>query len=92
MRAVVVDDSLGIGDELDARWRAHVDGYEDEWAATLRGPGEAARFVSFVNAPETPDPSSGLRRRAGPGPARDAESERTSNAVLVAGSTLEVRR
>jgi nitrite reductase (NADH) large subunit len=35
----------------------HVGGYEDEWRATLEDPAKLERFVSFVNAPGTPDPS-----------------------------------
>ena len=35
----------------------HVAGYEDEWAAVLADPERLRRFVSFVNAPGTPDPS-----------------------------------
>ena len=35
----------------------HVDGYFDEWKATLEDPEKLGRFVSFVNAPDTPDPS-----------------------------------
>jgi nitrite reductase (NADH) large subunit len=34
-----------------------VAGYRDEWAETLDDPERLARFVSFVNAPGTPDPS-----------------------------------
>ncbi|MFD9947943.1 nitrite reductase large subunit NirB [Nonomuraea sp. NPDC059023] len=57
LREVVVEDSLGICADLDARMARHVAGYEDEWRATLEDPGKLARFVSFVNAPGTPDPS-----------------------------------
>ncbi|MGW5369350.1 nitrite reductase large subunit NirB [Streptomyces sp. NPDC004009] len=56
VRDVVVHDSLGICDELEALMRAHVAHYRDEWAATVDDPGKLARFVSFVNAPDTPDP------------------------------------
>jgi nitrite reductase (NADH) large subunit len=57
LRSVIVDDSLGIGGELDAAIVRHVERYEDEWAAVLADPGRLSRFVSFVNAPGTPDPS-----------------------------------
>ncbi|WP_374983243.1 nitrite reductase large subunit NirB [Streptomyces fradiae] len=57
VREVVVEDSLGIGEELDALMARHVAGYRDEWAETLADPERLARFVSFVNAPEAPDPS-----------------------------------
>jgi hypothetical protein len=38
LRSVLVDDSLGIGTELDAATAAHVERYEDEWAAVLADP------------------------------------------------------
>ncbi|WP_248579984.1 nitrite reductase large subunit NirB [Nocardioides sp. InS609-2] len=56
LREVVVDDVLGLGSELEAAMARHVDGYFDEWKATLEDPEKLARFVSFVNAPDTPDP------------------------------------
>ncbi|MEP9384514.1 nitrite reductase large subunit NirB [Nocardioides sp. KR10-350] len=57
VREVVVDDVLGLGSELEAAMAKHVAGYFDEWRATLEDPDKLARFVSFVNAPETPDPN-----------------------------------
>ncbi|MBV1849765.1 nitrite reductase large subunit NirB [Catellatospora tritici] len=56
LRDVIVDDSLGLCAELDAQMAQHVTAYADEWRATLDDPDRLARFVSFVNAPETPDP------------------------------------
>lgn len=57
VREVVVEDSLGLGAELEAEMARHVGGYFDEWKATLEDPEKLGRFVSFVNAPDTPDPS-----------------------------------
>jgi nitrite reductase (NADH) large subunit len=57
LRAVIVDDSLGVAAELDAAMDGHVVGYSDEWRATLEDPERLRRFVSFVNAPDVPDPS-----------------------------------
>jgi nitrite reductase (NADH) large subunit len=56
LRSVLIDDSLGIGAELDAAVARHVESYEDEWAAVLADPERLRRFVSFVNAPGAPDP------------------------------------
>jgi len=56
LRSVVVDDSLGLVDELVADMERHVAGYECEWKATLADPERLARFRVFVNADE-PDPS-----------------------------------
>lgn len=57
LRDVVVHDSLGLCGELEAMMARHVAGYRDEWAATLDDPDRLRRFVSFVNAPDAPDPS-----------------------------------
>jgi nitrite reductase (NADH) large subunit len=57
LRSVLVDDALGIAAELDAAMARHVACYTDEWAAVLDDPQRLRRFVSFVNAPGTPDPS-----------------------------------
>ena len=35
----------------------HVTHYSDEWKATLEDPEKVSRFVSFINAPDTPDPT-----------------------------------
>ncbi|WP_435613536.1 nitrite reductase large subunit NirB [Streptomyces sp. bgisy159] len=56
VRDVVVEDSLGICEELESLMAAHVSAYRDEWAETINDPQKLARFVSFVNAPDTPDP------------------------------------
>jgi nitrite reductase (NADH) large subunit len=57
LHAVIIDDSLGLCAELDAAMARHVDSYEDEWRATVDDPERVRRFASFVNAPDTPDPS-----------------------------------
>jgi nitrite reductase (NADH) large subunit len=57
VRDVVVHDSLGICAELEELMAAHVAGYRDEWADTINDPERLRRFVSFVNAPDTPDPT-----------------------------------
>jgi nitrite reductase (NADH) large subunit len=57
VREVVVEDALGLGAELEQAMARHVGTYFDEWQATLQDPAKLARFVSFVNAPDTPDPN-----------------------------------
>ncbi|MDQ4051151.1 MAG: nitrite reductase large subunit NirB [Actinomycetota bacterium] len=57
VREVVVGDVLGLGSELEAAMARHVEGYFDEWKETIEDPEKLARFVSFVNAPDTPDPT-----------------------------------
>jgi len=57
LRGVILDDALGICADLEAAMEAHVAAYHDEWEAVLDDPEKLRRFTSFVNAPETPDPS-----------------------------------
>ncbi|HLY34886.1 MAG TPA: hypothetical protein VKQ07_10175, partial [Jatrophihabitantaceae bacterium] len=57
LRAVIVDDSLGICADLDDAMRQHVTNYRDEWADVLADPARLSRFVTFVNAPGVPDPA-----------------------------------
>ncbi|WP_194419595.1 nitrite reductase large subunit NirB [Microbacterium abyssi] len=91
LRSVILDDSLGVCADLDTAMARHVDDYEDEWAATLRDPDKLARFQSFVNAAQTPDPS--LAYVATRGQVRPASpSEREDGSVLIAGTTLAVLR
>jgi nitrite reductase (NADH) large subunit len=91
IRAVVLEDSLGICDDLDAAMATHVDSYEDEWAAALADPEKLRRFGSFVNAPDQHDDSLAYVNERGQ--ARPAtESERAQGGILIAGTTLEVRR
>src|SRR5205807_2926146 len=65
LRAVIVDDSLGICADLEAAMAAHVDNYSDEWRGVLEDPVKLARFTSFVNAPGTPDPTISFRTERG---------------------------
>ncbi|MEV1295640.1 nitrite reductase large subunit NirB [Pseudonocardia sp. NPDC049635] len=76
LRSVIVDDSLGICAELDAAMARHVDSYADEWAGVLDDPEKLSRFVSFVNAPDAPDPTIRFVRERGqnvPAPGRPDE-------------------
>ncbi|MGN9776298.1 nitrite reductase large subunit NirB [Micromonospora sp. H33] len=57
LRAVIVDDSLGLCAELDEAMARHVASYSDEWRDVLEDPVRLRRFTSFVNAPDVPDPS-----------------------------------
>ncbi|MHB8669726.1 MAG: nitrite reductase large subunit NirB [Acidimicrobiales bacterium] len=56
LRQVVVDDSLGIAEELEAEMERHVATYQCEWKATIGDPERVSRFRSFINDEGT-DPS-----------------------------------
>ncbi len=56
LKNVVVNDSLGIGDQLEKEMQALVDNYECEWKNVVESPELRKRFTHFVNAPEEKDP------------------------------------
>ncbi|UOE45365.1 nitrite reductase large subunit NirB [Agromyces larvae] len=89
VREVVVEDSLGLAEELEAAVARHVGGYEDEWAATLADPERLRRFRAFVNEPTAPTVAR-VRERGQLRPATPEEQAR-GEAVLVAGPTIPVR-
>jgi len=94
LRAVVLDDALGICADLDAQMARHVEQYEDEWRATLEDPVKLRRFASFVNAPDVADPSLAYvpqRGQARPATPDERAAADRGEPVLVAGSVLEVR-
>ena len=84
VREVVVDDSLGLGAELEAEMARHVGGYADEWAETLEDPAKLERFVTFVNAPGHPRPDDRLHHRARPDPADRAGPDPGRSTVVTA--------
>lgn len=73
VRAVVVDDVLGIAAELEADLQRHVDGYRCEWAETLGDPIARSRFRTFVNADGSDPNIVFVPERGQHRPARDHE-------------------
>jgi nitrite reductase (NADH) large subunit len=66
----------------------HVATYADEWAMTIADPDKLKRFVSFVNAPDVPDPTiTFVDERGQIRPARADEAGRPN---LIAGPSLRV--
>lgn len=64
LRQVIVDDSLGLGAELDNQMAHIVDTYQCEWKTTLDNPEKLKRFRHFVNDPSPDDELSYVRERS----------------------------
>ena len=88
LHSVIVDDSLGICADLEGAMARHVGGYVDEWAATLADAEKLKRFVSFVNAPDVPDPTITFVDERGQ--IRPAQPGEAGEPRLLAGPTLRV--
>jgi nitrite reductase (NADH) large subunit len=54
LREVILEDSLGIGEELEQEMARVVDSYQCEWQTTLNDPQRLSLFRSYVNS-ELPD-------------------------------------
>jgi nitrite reductase (NADH) large subunit len=65
LRDVVCNDSLGLAADFEEAMARHVAGYACEWKGVLEDPDKLSRFVSFVNAPDAPDPTVTFTRREG---------------------------
>jgi len=52
LKEVIIEDSLGICDELDTRMQHLVDTYHDEWAEVYNDPERRKKFKQFVNTDE----------------------------------------
>ncbi len=83
LKQVVVEDSLGVADELEADMAALVATYKCEWKATLEDPAKLRAFRPFLNSDE-PDPSIvTVRERAQHRPASWDEKSATLSARRV---------
>jgi nitrite reductase (NADH) large subunit len=79
LQRIIVEDSLGIASDLEAQMERHVATYACEWKTTIENPENAARFVTFVNAPSQSDPDITFDSERGqPRPALVAASLATS--------------
>ncbi|MDQ4139742.1 MAG: nitrite reductase large subunit NirB, partial [Bacteroidota bacterium] len=64
LRQVIIEDSLGICEELEQEMQFMIDTYACEWKEVVNNPELRKRFQHFVNTPE-PDPSINFRSERG---------------------------
>lgn len=55
LQNVVINDSLGIAEELDAGMQAYVDTYQCEWKEAVENPEIRSRYTHFVNSEDEDD-------------------------------------
>ena len=54
---MIVNDSLGINDQLEEEMQGLIDTYHCEWKEVVDNAELRKRFVHFVNAPQEKDPN-----------------------------------
>ena len=73
LKSVVIDDALGICQELEDQMQAVVDAYQCEWKTTLESPESRKRFRQFVNSKESDSNIQFVDERGQIRPATEAE-------------------
>ncbi len=53
LQQVIIDDSLGLNEELEAEMTLTIGNYQCEWATTLNDPEKLKRFSHFINSDAT---------------------------------------
>ena len=77
LKAVLIEDSLGIGAELEAQMQHVVDSYQCEWKTAVTTPAVRQRFKSFINSDAPDDRVVFVQERGQIRPARAEEREAT---------------
>lgn len=73
LKKVVLDDSLGLGDELEAQMTRIVGTYQCEWKTTIEDPEKLKRFRRFINSDSADETVVFVRERDQIRPARDED-------------------
>ncbi|ARU88823.1 nitrite reductase large subunit NirB [Pseudomonas sp. M30-35] len=73
LKAVIIDDSLGLAAELESQMQLVVDRYECEWANALNDPEKLKRFRTFVNDKRGDPDIHFVKERQQRRPVRDTE-------------------
>ncbi len=55
LREVIIEDSLGIAEELEQQMQQVIGTYQCEWKTTIESPEALKRFRQFVNSPDQDD-------------------------------------
>lgn len=73
LREVVIEDKLGICDELEAEMANNIGNYQCEWKTTIESPEKLKRFSHFINTDERDSNLAYVKERGQIRPATKAE-------------------
>ena len=73
LKQVIIEDSLGICDDLEAQMDAVVGSYQCEWKTTIEDPEKLKRFRQFVNSEAEDRAIVFVEERGQPRPAKEEE-------------------
>ena len=75
LKAVIIDDKLGLGEQLEMQMQAVVDSYQCEWKTALEDAEKLKHFHHFINSDEPDDNVVFVEERGQIRPAREEERE-----------------
>ena len=83
LQDVVINDALGLNEELETQMQAVVDAYQCEWKTTIEDPEARKRFRQFVNSQSTDSNIQFVDERGQIRPATEAEKFAGAKAIPV---------
>jgi nitrite reductase (NADH) large subunit len=81
LKQVILEDSLNIGDELEAEMKNNIANYQCEWKTTLESPEKLKRFSHFVNSDKADEKLAFVLERGQRRPATKEERENKVNVI-----------
>ncbi|HEY6457777.1 MAG TPA: nitrite reductase large subunit NirB [Steroidobacteraceae bacterium] len=81
LKEVIIEDSLGVGAELEADMQRVIGSYECEWKAAIEDPQTLKRFRHFINSDRPDSNVVFVEERGQPRPAVPAEVEQLEQVV-----------
>lgn len=83
LKEVVLEDSLGMADELESQMETLVGAYQCEWKTTVESPEKLKRFSHFINADKTDDNLHYVKERGQLRPASEDERMNKENLIAI---------
>lgn len=73
LQKVIIEDSLGIAEELEQEMALNIGNYQCEWATTIKNPERLKRFSHFINSSDTDSNIQFVKEREQIRPANEIE-------------------
>lgn len=83
LKQVILEDSLGMADELESQMAEVVGTYQCEWKTTIENPEKLKRFSHFINADSTDDNVKFVKERGQIRPANEEERMKNENLIAI---------
>ena len=80
LRDVVINDSLGLAEQLEQEMQIVIDNYACEWKVTIENPEKLKRFRTFINSDQPDDTIVLVEEREQVRPATAEEKQQLANA------------